>query len=152
MELSYRTSFSFLQPSLCILTKDYGQGKSSEQKQRPLSVFNRSAAELPYDLPLLRREMDFPLQLCCKSIPGSHNIPYQMIFHFPESSHKFLFDLFNRIFMYGTVSSTRKEAIIIPTLKPGKDASILGNYSCICKLMQKMVNFWLTWLLEMENG
>ncbi|XP_063609537.1 uncharacterized protein LOC134783562 [Penaeus indicus] len=55
-----------------------------------------------------------------------------------------------------TVPSTWKEAIIIPILKPSKDASIPSNCrpisltSCICKL-EKIINLRLIWLLEMEN-
>lgn len=50
-----------------------------------------------------------------------------------------------------------KETIIILISKPGKGTSIPCNYgltfltSCICKLMEKMVNFRLKWLLEQER-
>nr|BDT63038.1 MAG: hypothetical protein [Trachysalambria curvirostris nimavirus] len=129
----------------------------AEQERQPLSFFSRTAAELPYNLPFSRREMDSALQLCRKTAPGSDDIPYQMVSHLPESSLEFLLALFNKIFREGTVPITWKEAIIIPIPKPGKDAAIPGNYrpisltSCICKLMEKMVNFRLTWYLEKEN-
>ena len=129
----------------------------AEQEGQPMSFLCRTSAELPYNLPFSRREMDSALQLCKKTAPGSDDIPYQMVSHLPESSLEFLLTLFNKIFREGTVPTTWKEAIIIPIPKPGKDAAIPGNYrpisltSCICKLMEKMVNFRLTWYLEKEN-
>lgn len=80
-----------------------------------------------------------------------------MISHLSDSSQKLLLDLFNRVFRNSTVSSTCKEFLIIPNLKPGKDPSIPGNYRpfsltcCICKMIEKMVNFRLTWVPEKEK-
>lgn len=75
-----------------------------------------------------------------------------MISHLLENFDKFLLALLNRIFREGTVPSIWRVIIIIPI---AKDTSVLGNipisFTCICKLMEKMVNFRVTWLLENDN-
>lgn len=81
-----------------------------------------------------------------------------MISFISESFQKFLLDLFTRLFRENTVLSIWKKTIIILLPKPVKYASTPENYkqisltSCIYKLMEKMVNFRLTWPLEKENS
>ena len=129
----------------------------AERERQPVLFDDGPGVELPYNLPFSRRELDSALGLCHKTAPGNDDIPYQMISHLPEISLKFLLDLFNRIFREGTVPESWKEAIIIPIPKPGKDAANPGNYrpisltSCLCKLLEKMVNFRLMWFLENKN-
>ena len=128
-----------------------------ERERRPVCFDDDTGAERPYNLPLSRREFDSALGQCRKTAPGSDGIPYQMISFLPEISLKFLLDLFNRIFREGTVPDSWKEAIVIPIPKPGKDAAYPGNYrpisltSCLCKLLEKMINFRLMWFLERNN-
>ena len=51
----------------------------------------------------------------------------------------------------------RHMAIVIPLLKPGKDHTDPSNYrpialtSCLCKLMEKLVNKRLMWFLENDK-
>lgn len=55
-----------------------------------LSFFSRAAAELSYNLPFLRWEMDSALHLWRTTAQGSNDIPYQIISHIAESSLKIL--------------------------------------------------------------
>ena len=129
----------------------------AERERHPVLFDDDAGVELPYNLPFSRRELDSALKQCHKTAPGSDDIAYQMISSLPEVSLLFLLALFNWIFREGTVPECWKEAIIIPIPKPGKDAASPGNYrpisltSCLCKLLEKMVNFRLMWFLEKEN-
>ena len=135
-------------------TPRFTQVKADRERRPPSFRENRDAQQLQYNLPFERRELESALQLCKKSAPGSDDIPYEMISHLQERSLSFLLDLYNRIYREGTVPSTWKEAIIIPIPKPGKDTAMVGNYrpisltSCVCKLLEKMVNLRLMWFLE----
>ena len=128
--------------------------KADRERRPPSFGENRDEQQLQYNLPFSRRELESALQLCKKTAPGSDDIPYEMISHLEERSLSFLLDLYNRIYREGTVPSSWKEAIIIPLPKPGKDTAMVGNYrpisltSCVCKLLEKMVNLRLMWFLE----
>ena len=129
----------------------------AERERRPVLFHDSTGVELPYNLPFSRRELDSALKLCHETAPGNDDISYRMLSSLPEVSLIFLLALFNWIFREGTVPECWKEAIIIPIPKPGKDAASPGNYrpisltSCLCKLLEKMVNFRLMWFLEKEN-
>ena len=138
-------------------TPRFTQVKADRERRPPTFGVNGDAQQLQYNLPFTRRELESALQLCTKTAPGSDDIPYEMISHLKERSLSFLLDLYNRIYREGTVPSTWKEAIIIPIPKPGKDTAMVGNYrpisltSCVCKLLEKMVNLRLMWFLEKNN-
>ena len=65
-----------------------------------------------------------------------------------------LLHLFNKIYDEGIFPDAWRTSIVIPFLKPKKDSTDPNSYrpvsltSCICKLLEKMVNHWLNWYLE----
>ena len=83
-----------------------------------------------------------------------HNIIIQ---HLPEETIKLLLEIFNNIWQTHSFPDIWKKATIIPIPKPGKDHSDPSNYrpialtSCLCKLMEKLVNKRLTWFLEINK-
>lgn len=83
------------------------------------------------------------LKPCHRTAPGNDDISYQMISHLSECSIEF---------QEGKMLISWKEAIIIPIAKPGKKANqkiqTFSLTSCICKLLEKMVNFRFAWYLE----
>ena len=74
--------------------------------------------------------------------------------HLPFRSLDSLLRTFNQVWHTGIFPDSWKEAIVIPVPKPGKDSTNPANYrpialtSCICKIMERMVNDHLVWLLE----
>ncbi|GBM15893.1 RNA-directed DNA polymerase from mobile element jockey [Araneus ventricosus] len=100
----------------------------------------------------------FELNRCLSEIhktsPGPDNISYLMIQNLSDKSlHNLLF-LYNRIWREHSFPSCWQQAIIIPILKPGKEPSNPRNYrpialtSCLCKILEKMVNKRLIYYLE----
>ena len=64
---------------------------------------------------------------------------------------------FNRIYDENIFPNTWRTAIIIPIAKPRENHTNPLNYrpialtSCLCKLLEKMINLRLMWYLEGNN-
>ena len=80
-----------------------------------------------------------------------------MINHLSQNSLKNLLRLYNRIFTELVFPAAWHDAFVIPFPKPGKNATNPENYrpvaltSCFCKILEKMVNNRLVFLLEKRN-
>ena len=103
-------------------------------------------------------ELDESLRRAKDSTEGPDDIHYQLIKHLSKSSKELLLFLFNEIFSgKQSFPSTWRKATVIPIPKPGKDPLNPNNYrpialtSCLCKIMERMVNNRLVWYLEV-NG
>lgn len=65
--------------------------------------------------------------------------------------------LYNKVWDEGNIPVSWKEALIVPIHKPGKDASKPSNYrpialtSNICKLMERMINERILYILESKQ-
>ena len=111
----------------------------------------------PYNLPFTEREYDSALASCNDTAPGPDGIPYIMLKHVSPSTKNFIIQLFTRIWFENAFPSSWELAYILPFSKPGKDSSKVTNYrpialtSCLCKLMEKMVNARLVWFLERKG-
>ncbi len=81
-------------------------------------------------------------------------ISYSMIKNVPEVAIKALLDLYNHIWNEGSLPEDWKSAIVIPVVKPGKDATKSNSYrpialtSTLCKVMEKMIVRRLNYFLE----
>ena len=89
-----------------------------------------------------------------KSAPGPDGISYDIIERLPRNCLGILLNIYNKIWTTQDFPDSWRLATVIPIPKPGKDHSDAGSYrpisltSCLCKLMEKMVNRRLTWFLE----
>ncbi len=113
--------------------------------------------EEDYNAPFSMDEFSCALTRGKDSAPGPDQIHNQMLKHLPEEARIFLLRIFNKIWMEHTFPRTWREAIIIPIPKEGKDRTKPSTYrpisltSCICKLLERMVNTRLVWHLEQRN-
>lgn len=102
-------------------------------------------------------EMWACLSSSSNSAPGPDKITYEIIRHLPRESLTVLLKIYNQIWRTQAFPDSWRSATIIPIPKPGKDLSNASNYrpisltSCLCKLMEKMVNKRLMWFLEYYN-
>ena len=125
-------------------------------ERRPISFTGGDDED--YNVPLTMSELDNALKLSSNTSPGEDEVYYHMIRHLSETSMLFTLSLFNRIWSEGDFPSMWRVAIVIPFLKPGKAASNPNNYrpialtSCICKLLERVVNARLVWNLEKGNA
>ena len=85
---------------------------------------------------------------------GPDGIYYQFLTHLPQDCLLTLLKLLNTIWLSGEIPSSWKEAIVVPIPKLNRDFSDPTNYrpvaltSCLCKVMERMVNDRLVWVLE----
>ena len=107
-----------------------------------------------YNLPITTEEYNYALSLCKLTAPGEDEICYQMLRNVDCSTNLFILSLFNRIYNQHEFPSLWRRSIVIPFAKPGKDPKSPFNYrpisltSCLCKLMEKIINKRLMWQLE----
>ena len=86
--------------------------------------------------------------------PGRDLILYEFISMCPQNLLDSLLDIYNVSWTSGEFPSQWKEAIIIPLLKSNKDSTNTDSYRqitllpCLGKLMERLVEKRLTWLLE----
>ena len=91
------------------------------------------------------------------SASGPDRIHNNLLKHLPGEALRLLLGLYNEIWTSGNFPDTWRLATVIPLPKPGKDHTKATNYrpialtSCLCKLMEKLVNKRLMWILENEK-
>ena len=105
----------------------------------------------------LKELMDSLKLLKPKQAPGTDKISNDMLIHLGPLAKKKLLQIFNASWKSGKIPTIWKKAIMIPIPKPGKPRSQVDSYrpisltSCVCKLMERIVNNRLMWILESEN-
>jgi ribonuclease HI len=89
--------------------------------------------------------------------PGDDKIPYELLKNLHKNAMGTLLSFYNDIWMQGKLPIDWHHAVILPLLKPNKDASVAESYRPIsltptlCKVMEKMVANRLQWYLETNN-
>lgn len=103
-------------------------------------------------------ELEQTLRSCRGSSPGPDQVHYSMIKHLNTNQKLNLLRLLNDIWCRNkSFPRMWRNATVIPILKPGKNSTKTESYrpisltSCLCKIMEGMVNRRLVWLLETNN-
>ena len=103
------------------------------------------------------RELSSALQSCGNTSEGLDGIHYLMLKHLPPCALSYLLSLYNQIWTTGFFPPEWRQAIILPFLKAGKSGHQPQDYrpialtSCLCKLLERMVNHRLMWHLESRS-
>ena len=133
--------------------KKYRQGKDKQIDFE--SNPNQRISE--FNLSIKTSELKHILETSRDTAPGEDGIPYIMIRQLSQNSQKYLLEFYNYIFLKDTFPEKWKQAVIIPILKPGKDATETSSYrpisliSCLSKILEKILNKRLMWYLEKNN-
>ena len=113
-----------------------------------------SVDDLYYNRNFTEEEFNNALNNCSSTAPGQDCINFEMISHLAPIAKAFLLQYYNTLWTKHLFPKVWKHAIIVPIAKPGKDPSNPINYrpisltSCLCKLLEKMVNYRLNWYLR----
>ena len=132
-------------------------GYQHRHREENRSIDFTSRGEESYNLPFTPQEFDSALGNCNDTAPGPDEIPYVMLRHIPNETKLFVIDLINRIWRESNFPDVWEIANVLPFCKPGKDRFVPTSYrpialtSCLCKLMEKMVNVRLVWFLECKS-
>ena len=116
-----------------------------------------TSQELVYNESFTIADFEMALDSCNNSAPGKDNISFEMIKNLNIKAKIYLLQFYNYLWKRGLFPKAWRHAIVIPIVKPGKDPSLPTNYrpisltSCLCKLIEKMVNTRLMWYMEENN-
>ena len=127
--------------------------EESERKSLNFSSNNRE----DYNNKISSSELKYSLMKCSNSAPGEDGIHYQMLKNLSESATALLLHIFNHIYQLNVFPTLWRKSILIPILKPNKTPIQCISYrpisltSCVCKLMEKILNARLVHFLESQN-
>ena len=128
--------------------------KESIEKE-PLNIQETGNEE--YNQEFLETELLDALTKCNSQSEDPDGLYYCMMRHLHPNAIDQLLRLFNKIWTEKTFPECWRKAVMIHIGKPEKDLSNPENYrpiamtSCMCKLMERMVNNRLSWILEKQN-
>ena len=77
-----------------------------------------------------------------------------MIKHLPSGAMQILLDILNDIWTHDNLPASWHQPNVVPLLKAGKNPTDPSSYrpialtSCMCKIMERMVNSRLVWYLK----
>ena len=107
-----------------------------------------------YNVDFSKRGLIKSIAQATDSTTGPDEIHYQFLKHLPAVSLDLLLLLLNDLWQSQDFLDGWREATVIPIPKPGKDQTDTNNYrpiaftSCLCKIMERMINHRLTWFLQ----
>ncbi|KAH9375470.1 hypothetical protein HPB48_008509 [Haemaphysalis longicornis] len=105
--------------------------------------------------PFTMNELERAIQRAnVRSAAGSDGVSVAHVKNIPTPCKAALLQAFNRLWMSGKLPDEWLHSIVKPIPKPGKPPNSLANLrpvsltSCLCKIMESMVNARLIWWLE----
>ena len=134
--------------------KQFQKHKAQEEK---IKLDFSSSENENYNEPFTISELKLCINDLSNTAPGPDGIHNQIIQRLPDETLHVLLKIYNDIWSTQTFPESWRNATIIPIPKPNKDHSNPSNYrpialtSCLCKLMEKLVNKRLMWYLESEK-
>ena len=127
------------------------------QKKIDITINLNSGKDESYNIRFSYKELVNALDSAESSAPGEDSIVYEMVRHLPEHAKIFFLKILNKIWETGILPKSWKISLIVPVKKPNKNATSASSYrpialtSCLCKVMEKMINTRLVWYLEKNN-
>eukprot|EP01059_Diplonema_ambulator_P033216 TRINITY_DN6850_c0_g2_i3.p3 TRINITY_DN6850_c0_g2~~TRINITY_DN6850_c0_g2_i3.p3 ORF type:complete len:291 (-),score=76.72 TRINITY_DN6850_c0_g2_i3:1791-2663(-) len=94
------------------------------------------------------------LKVKSRSAAGDDGVFNVMMQHLGRAGREVLLELFNLSWTSGRLPNIWRSSLVIPVLKQGKDPTLLSSYrpvsltSCVCKLLERMVEARMTFLLD----
>ena len=108
--------------------------------------------------PFTMKELFFAIKkLRTNKAAGPDDITNEMLTHLPTKTLESLLQLYNLSWETGKCPDIWRKAHIVPILKKGKSPSQLSSYrpisltSCLCKLMERLVQTRLSYILESND-
>ena len=134
--------------------KAFREYKQQQERVR-LDFYTRNREV--YNMEISMDELLVALKIAKESSPGPDEVTYSMLSNLAASAKTLLLEVMNHVFKKGKFPDKWKEAVIVPILKEGKAATCPGSYrpialtSCVCKLLERILNRRLVWFLESKG-
>ena len=131
--------------------------KCIKTREEAVQLNFETLEDIFYNRKFTEIEFEYALSNCNSSAPGKDNINFEMLKNLAPIAKAYLLQFYNHLWIKHLFPKVWKHAIVIPVAKPGKDPSNPNNYrpisltSCLCKLLEKMVNYRLNWCLRKNN-
>lgn len=115
---------------------------------------NIDASNSKYNSLFSMEELNWALHKCRGKSSGPDNIGYPLLQHLPFCAKTVLLQIYNNIWLSGTIPEDWKSSYTIPIPKPNKPTQEIDSYrpisllNCIGKIMERMVNRRLMTELE----
>jgi len=128
--------------------------KSYKQNAEKYSISFISYNTETYNNPFSMDELVNAISKSHDTAVGPDSIHYQMLKNLPDSAMDTLLVAVNFVWTTGNFPHEWHLATVIPIAKSGKDSTDPTSYrpialtSCLCKVMERMINTRLVWYLE----
>ncbi len=127
------------------------------EKENEDTIIGNEDDQSPVNEEFSMDELQAALREAKDTTPGQDDITVSMMRNLPPTALLILLELFNASWRNQHLPSSWKHAIVVPVLKPLKVPNAASSYrpvaltSCVCKIMERMINLRLTWVLESRN-
>ena len=111
----------------------------------------------PINLFFTIKELKEAIMSGTNATPGRDRLSYELFKHLDDMVLEDILALFNTVWAGGCLPKEWKQAVVVPILKPGKEASDPSSYRPIaltavqCKIMEKIVTNRLVNFLETKG-
>ena len=108
----------------------------------------------PVNVQFSRKELREAILSGGNTSPGRDRLSYELFKHLDDMVEEEILALINTVWAEGCLPKEWKHAVVVPVLKPGKEASDPGSYrpialtAVLCKIMERMVTNQLVYFLE----
>lgn len=102
-------------------------------------------------------ELESVIKNLKETSPGPDEIHYAMIKNLPRDTLRWLLEFYNHIWHQGEFPQFWHHSELVPIPKANRNKREAANYrsifltSCLCKLMEHMVNKRLKWVIDCNN-
>lgn len=149
------------------LAEHFGRISSDQQYTREFNSFKKEAEQTPlivpqgetaeYNEPFTKREFEEAMEGLKGSSPGPDNINYAMISYLPTEYKNLLLSTYNQLWNESLYPESWTNSIVVPIYKGKGERTCPGNYrpiylnSCLGKVMERMINNRLMYIIEKRN-
>ena len=157
IEADLEKNRNIIAASFAVLSDDTNQPQQFIRHKNIIEqqVINFDTGEMkPCNEMITIRKYEHALGLTNETSSGVDRITYSMLKHTHLTLAQTIVKTFNRIYSENTFPMSWRTAIIIPILTPDKSPTDSTSYrsislaSCLCKIMEKILNNRLIWYLE----
>ena len=136
-------------------TQDINFEEIKRQYEGTQIVFSNDNSDF-YNREITDKEVKAAIASCKSRTTGPDAIPFEFFKQFNKGHIDSLVEILNSVFKHG-VSEQWRESVVVPILKPNKIRTDPNSYrpialtNCICKIMEKVLNWRLQRYLEFNS-
>ena len=125
------------------------------EENKPLNFAGHRNEE--YNASISMKEISSALSQCRNTAPGLDGIRYEMLRHLADTAFDFLLLIYNKVWIEECFPEAWGKAVVLSFLKKDEPPAEPESYraialtSCVCKLLERIINNRLQYILEKNN-